>query len=103
MRSMTFKPKTRKPPFRNELRESVTYCEDGTLEYRGLVTDTLYVWNARRHTRWVDRRDLPGLMKQFDPGKFDGGWITEFKARKEERARKREEKKTLKQSEEVAG
>lgn len=32
-------------------------------EYRGCYTGKLYAWTARRPVRAVDRRDVPGLIK----------------------------------------
>ena len=74
--------------FRADLRVGVTYTGEMPRQHRGQITDTLYVWNARHPTRWVDKRDLPGLTKEFGVDDLDGEWIAEFKKHKKEREKK---------------
>lgn len=108
MRSLRgLKPKRNKPPFRRDLRESVTYCGELPFEHRGAITDTLYIWTVRKPTVWVDKRDLPALLKAAGADDLDGEWIAEAKERKAERdkkkAERREAKRTQDKTEEVAG
>ena len=79
--------------FRADLRVGVTYTGEMPRQHRGEITDTLYVWNTRHPTRWVDKRDLPGLIKEFSVDNLDGEWIAEFKKHKKEREKKVEREK----------
>lgn len=78
--------------FRKDLREGVTFTGELPRQHRGEITDTLYVWNARYKTRWVDRRDLPGLIKDVGVDNLDGDWIADFKKHKEKQAEKKAKK-----------
>ena len=75
--------------FRQDLRVGVTFIGEMPQQHRGQITDTLYVWNARHTSRWVDRRDLPGLIKELGVDNLDGEWIATFKEKKAERAKKK--------------
>ena len=104
MRSKTFTPK-QPPAFRQRGAESVTYCGELPYQHRGAITPALYVWNSKHPTRWVDRRDLPGLLKAAGAENLDSEWVREYKARKAAQKEKREAKKLesapVAQSEEV--
>jgi len=55
---------TGKPPvFGEKGRTGVKFIGDLPFEHRGVCTSTLYVWNERHPDRWVDKRDLPHLVK----------------------------------------
>ena len=55
---------TRKPPvFGEKGKTDVKFTGILPFEHRGVCTSTLYVWNERHHDRWVDKRDLPHLVK----------------------------------------
>jgi hypothetical protein len=92
VRSNTRGMKRRQNPaaFRRDLAVGVTFTCDLPKQHRGEVTDTLYVWNARHMARPVDRRDLPGLIKEFGVDCLDGDWIAQFKRKKAEREAKKE-------------
>ena len=97
MGSQTFTPK-RQPPFRRKGAESVTYCGELPWEHRGAITPTLYVWTVKKPTRWVDRRDLPALLKAAGADNLDSKWVREYEVRKLAQKEKREEKKKLEQA-----
>lgn len=44
-------------------RAGVEYVGDLPYEHRGECTGVNYVWNDRRPSVWVDKRDLPALVK----------------------------------------
>lgn len=96
--SRGLKPKRNRPPFRRDLRESVAYCGELPFEHRGAITDTLYIWTVRKLTEWVDRRDLPALLKAAGADNLGGEWIAEAKERKAERDRKKAEKREAKRA-----
>jgi len=82
----------------------VTYCGELPYEHRGAITDTLYVWTARKTTEWVDKRDLPALLKAAGADNLESDWVNEVKERKAEQTRKRAEKREAKRkTEEVSG
>lgn len=53
------------------------------MEYRGVVTGMNYVWNPRHLSRWVDKRDLPGLIEKAGLENLTGGeGFMKFRAKK---------------------
>lgn len=98
MKSKTFTLKKQKPPFQQKAAESVTYCGELPYQHRGAITPTLYVWNKKHPARWVDRRDLPGLLKAAGADDLDSEWVREYKVRKLAQKEKRDEKKKLEQA-----
>ena len=89
-RGLRGKKRTNPAAFRKDLREGVTFTGEMPYQHRGGVTDTLYVWNTRHPTRWVDRRDLPGLIKDAGVDDLDGDWIATFKEQKKKRIEEEE-------------
>lgn len=105
MKSRGIRRKQRAAKFRRDLREGVTFIGELPYQHRGEITDTLYIWNARHPTKWVDRRDLPALLQAAGADNLDGKWIAEFKRHKAERQKEKEQRKQIKakKTEEVAG
>lgn len=103
--SRGLKPKRNRPPFKRD--ESVTYCGDLPFEHRGAITDTLYIWTARKTAEWVDKRDLPALLKAAGMDNLESAWVFEVRERKAELAQKKAERREAKRAqdktEEVAG
>ena len=53
----------KKVRFGEKGRAGVEYVGDLPYEHRGECTGVNYVWNDRRPSVWVDKRDLPALVK----------------------------------------
>ena len=53
----------KKVRFGEKGRVGVEYVGDLPYEHRGGCTGVNYVWNERRPSVWVDKRDLPALVK----------------------------------------
>jgi len=50
----------------------VAYTGDLPYQFRGPVSDCLYVWRDAT-PRWVDKRDLPSLVKEAGRDKLESG------------------------------
>lgn len=85
------------PAFRDDLREGLTFIGEMPYQYRGKITDTLYVWNERKPSKWVDRRDIPGLIKAAGVDSLAGEWIDSYKAQLEKRAKAKAERAKAKE------
>ena len=79
------------PKFDPKRRVGVIYTDDDSLprQHRGAVTDTLYVFNLRHRSAWVDKRDLAGMVKDLGPDNLDGTWKGSYQEHKEKQSRRR--------------
>lgn len=60
----TFQQRTKRPHFGEKGKTGILIDPSlWPLEHRGVITDTNYVWNQRRPSVWVDKRDLPKLIQ----------------------------------------
>lgn len=85
--------KDQKPAFNprdTAMREGITYTGELPYQHRATCTTALYVWNSKHPTRWVDKRDLPGLAKEVGMDSLAGAWVDGKKAAQAKRAKKRE-------------
>ena len=65
------KPKT-PPTFGEKGTLGVAYLGDLPYQHRGCYTGHLYVWNKRHPSLWIDKRDVPGLVKAIGRELLDG-------------------------------
>ena len=86
--------KPRFNPRDTSMRESIGYIGDLPYQHRATITTALYVWNERHPTRWMDKRDLPGLVKAAGIDCLSGDWVDGYKEHKEKRAALKAAKKS---------
>lgn len=84
------KKRTARPRFnpRNTaMRESVTYTGDLPFQHRATVTTALYVWNERKPTIWMDKRDLQELVQEVGIDCLGGAWADGYREHKKKKAK----------------
>lgn len=96
--SRTFRPRSKRVIFGEAGRVDITYTGDLPFEHRGAFTGRLYVWRRAR-PKWVDKRDLPKLIKLVGLDDLVGLEIDLYKERKLAAAKERAAKKRAKERE----
>jgi len=86
---------TRRPPA-PKINTSVLFTGERPIQYRGAYTGLFYIWPLKRPATWgvwMDKRDVPGLLKQVGIDVLDGDYIDELKEKMAEAEKKKKARK----------
>lgn len=78
-------------------KEGISYLGDTPFQFIGEYR--VYVWKPNKRSQWVDKRDIPRLIKEVGLENLAGRNLDAYKEQKEEKAKKAKPKAKAKKPE----